>query len=839
MKKDIVPKLKEIMKNATIEAKTYDDIKLRPEHIMMSILVDDDNRCVDILNEMNIDLLNLYDRVSEYLKDNDMIPRITTRKRKLPPSELTAEIFNKIDGECEKLGDDIIDSRHLMLAILDNDTPTTNILNKLGVTYKNYKNAIMNENEEIKNSFDEFEGEEFNDEPKKPTNKKKSTTTKTPVLDNFCRDISKSAENGEFDPVVGREIEIKRVTTILSRRKKNNPVLIGEPGVGKTSIVEGLAQLINTKKAPRVLLEKRVFSLDLSSIVAGTKYRGQFEERMKAILEELKANPDIILFIDELHTMVGAGNASGSLDASNILKPALARGEIQVIGATTLDEYRENIEKDGALKRRFQEVLIEEPSLDETIEILTNIKDKYEDYHKVTYTDEAIIECAKMADRYLTDRAMPDKAIDILDEAGAITNVDVDVPENIKELEKEKERIEEKKYDVVAKQQYEQAAKLRDDEKKIEESISKAKKEWIEGLDKKRTVIDTELVAEVVSNKTGIPLSKVSAEDTAQLANMEEDLTGRVIGQDEAILKVAKAVKRSRLGIRKGGKPIGSFIFLGPTGVGKTYLAKELSEYVFGDKDSMIRIDMSEYMEKFAVSRLIGAPPGYVGYEEGGKLTEAIRRKPYSVVLFDEIEKAHPDVFNLLLQLLDEGHLTDSSGRKVDFKNTMVIMTSNVGVKEMNSFSSAVGFSTGDSIAKQEKRTHGILEKALKKKFPPEFLNRLDDTIIFNSLNEEDIQKIIKIEMKDVEARMLELGYKLKLDKKAMEYIAKEGYDPEFGARPLARAIQRFVEDPIADEVISGNVDEGDIIKISYDKKTDAIVVKTDKTNKGQTSNKE
>jgi len=836
MKKDIVPKVKSIMKNAFDEAKAYDDIKLRPEHIMMSILNDDNNRCVSILRVMDVDLLNLYDRISEHLKDNDMIPRVTTTKRKLPPSEVTADIFNAVDSECDKLGDNVIDSRHVMLAILEHDTPTTNILHSVGVNYKNYKKAIMNENEEIKNSFDDFE-DEINETPKKPSNKKKKENSKTPVLDNFCRDISKAAEDGLIDPVVGRQSEIQRVSTILSRRKKNNPVLIGEPGVGKTSIVEGLASLIKDKKAPRVLLEKRVFSLDLPSIVAGTKYRGQFEERMKAILEELRANPDVILFIDELHTMVGAGNASGSLDASNILKPALARGEIQVIGATTLDEYRENIEKDGALKRRFQEVLVEEPTNEETKTILMNIKKKYEDHHKVTYTDEAIEECVKMADRYISDRAMPDKAIDILDEAGAITNVDVDIPENIQELESEKERIELKKYDVVAKQQYEQAAKLRDDEKKIEDSIEKAKKEWIDGMDKERTLITTELVSEVVSNMTGIPLNKVSVEDTKHLANMVEDLTGTVIGQDEAVEKVAKAVKRSRLGIRKGGKPIGSFIFLGPTGVGKTYLAKLLSEYVFGDKESMVRIDMSEYMEKFSVSRLIGAPPGYVGYEEGGKLTEAIRRKPYSVVLFDEIEKAHPDVFNLLLQLLDEGQLTDSLGRKIDFKNTMVIMTSNVGVKEMNSFGSAVGFSTGDTLAKEEKRAHTILEKALKKKFPPEFLNRLDDTIIFNSLTEKDIQQIIELEMTDVEARMAELGYKVKLDKKGMEYIAKQGYDPEFGARPLSRAIQRYVEDPIADEVINGNVEEGDIIKITYSKSKDEMVIKTNKTNKEESSN--
>lgn len=831
MKNEIQPKVKKIMLDAFAEAKAYDDVKLRPEHIMLSIINDDDNNGIDTLKILGVDLSELYDKISEYLKNNDLTPRISINVGKLPPSELTTKIFNSIDGECNKLGDKIIDAKHIMLSILNHDTPTTNILNTMGVNYNKFKNVIMSEKEEIKSSLNEF-NDEINDASKSNSNSKKKSTTKTPVLDNFCRDISKSAEDGLIDPVVGRAKEIQRVSTILSRRKKNNPVLIGEPGVGKTSIVEGLAQLIIDKKAPRVLLDKRIFSLDLASIVAGTKYRGQFEERMKAILEELKQNPDVILFIDELHTIVGAGNASGSLDASNIFKPALARGEIQVIGATTLDEFRENIEKDGALTRRFQQVLVEEPTKEETIIILNNIKDKYEAYHKVTYTKEAIEECVKMADRYISDRAMPDKAIDILDEAGALTNVDIDIPKNILELENQKSLVETKKYEVVAKQRYEEAAKLRDDEKKLDEAIDKAKKEWMESLDKERTIVGTELVAEVVSIMTGIPLNKVSSEDNKHLANMESALAGKVIGQDDAVLKVTKAIKRSRLGIRKGTKPIGSFIFLGPTGVGKTYLAKLLSEYVFGDKDSMIRIDMSEYMEKFSISRLIGAPPGYVGYEEGGKLTEAIRRKPYAVVLFDEIEKAHPDVFNLLLQLLDEGQLTDSLGRVVNFKNTMIIMTSNIGVKELNSFGNAVGFSTGDTVAKEEKRAHDIIQGALKKKFAPEFLNRLDDTIIFNGLKEEDINKIIKIEMVDIEKRMAEMGYTIKLDKKGMDYIAKQGYDPEFGARPLSRAIQRYIEDPIADEMINGNIKEGDVIKITYDAKTDSMIIKSEKVTK-------
>ena len=691
--------------------------------------------------------------------------------------------------------------------------------------------------EDIENpaSEEDYDFGPMDSQGSKKNTKKQSTPSKTPVLDNFCRDISKAVDEGKIDHVIGREKEIKRVSQILSRRKKNNPILIGEPGVGKTSIVEGLAQLIKDGKAPITLLDKKLYSLDLASIVAGTKYRGQFEERMKAILEELKNNPDVVLFIDEIHTIVGAGNASGSLDASNIFKPALARGEVQVIGATTLDEFRENIEKDGALTRRFQQVLIEEPSLEETITILKNIRDKYEAHHKVTYTDEAIEECVKMADRYISDRAMPDKAIDIMDEAGSSTNVNVEVPENIKKLELEIGKIKEEKMVVVTKQKYEKAAALRDEERKINDELIKAKNAWVESMAKEQTIVDVHLISEVVSMMTGIPLSKISTQESKKLLDLDTDLTGRVIGQDDAVNKVVKAIKRSRIGIKDRKKPIGSFIFLGPTGVGKTYLAKLLAEHVFGDEDNLLRVDMSEYMEKFSVSRLIGPPPGYVGYEEGGQLTEKVRRKPHSVILFDEIEKAHDDVFNLLLQLLDEGHLTDGLGRKVNFRNTLIIMTSNIGVKELSQFGKGLGFNTGAEIANEEERARNIIEKALKKKFKPEFLNRIDDTIVFNGLSSEDIHKIIYNELENLEERINEMGFELKLGENAIKYLADKGYDPEYGARPLARTIQRYVEDPIADEVLSGNASEGDTLRIDYDEKSDKILIKVIKKKKPKT----
>jgi ATP-dependent Clp protease ATP-binding subunit ClpC len=814
------------------EAKSFDDVKVRPEHIVMSILIDDDNECAKILKRLNVNTLDFYDRISDYLRKNDLTPRVVnSNKTKLPFSDETKSVIKDLDKECEKMNDNMIDTTHIMLSILLKKLPSTKILNEVyGVDYNSFKNEMKEMKEKIDNST--YEGDEMNDEQESFKRKPKQGDgkSKTPVLDNFCRDVSKAVDNGEIDPVVGRTIEIKRVSQILSRRKKNNPILIGEPGVGKTSIVEGLAQLIKDGNAPRTLINKRIFTLDLASLVAGTKYRGQFEERMKAVLEECKANPDIILFIDELHTIVGAGNASGSLDASNIFKPALARGEIQIIGATTLDEYRENIEKDGALTRRFQQVLVEEPTLEETKIILMNIKEKYEKHHKVKYTEEAIDECVKLADRYIMERSMPDKAIDVLDEAGATTNVTLEKPEEIKQLEIKKLEINERKKEVVIKQKYEEAAKLRDEEKKVIEQLQSAMNAWNDRLEKKTTEVGVELISEVVSMMTGIPLTKISTQESKRLMNMDKELMGKVIGQDAAVSKVVKAIKRNRIGIKDKNKPVGSFIFLGPTGVGKTMLAKLLAEYVFGDSEALIRMDMSEYMEKHTVSRLIGPPPGYVGYEQGGQLTEKVRRKPHCVILFDEIEKAHEDVFNVLLQLLDEGQLTDGLGRKVNFKNALIILTSNIGVKEVNSFGKNMGFETAASIVNEENKARDIIEKALKKKFRPEFLNRIDEAIIFRGLTEEDIHKIIYLEVENLEKRLLEMNFKLKISKEAVDFLAKQGYDEAYGARPLARAIQHYVEDAVADEILNGNIKEGETITIGFEKEREEITVKSNKT---------
>ena len=834
MNREIYPKVKIIMTNSIKEAKNFDDVKLRPEHIILSMLSEDDNECTKVLKKLKIDTSELYDKLSDFVRKNDLTPRgYASLKRSLPFSEETKSIIYKgVDKECEKLNDNMIDTTHIMLAILVSKQPIVDFLANIGITYNSFKKVMIGDKpEDIKNGALDDDSNEENESFKKkqkPTDPK----SKTPVLDNFCRDVSKAVEKGEIDPVVGRATEIKRVSQILSRRKKNNPILIGEPGVGKTSIVEGLAQIIKDGNAPRTLIGKRIYALDLSSIVAGTKYRGQFEERMKAILEECKANPDIVLFIDELHTIIGAGNASGSLDAANIFKPALARGELQVIGATTLDEYRENIEKDGALVRRFQQVLIEEPTLEETKTILTNIKEKYEIHHKVKYTDEAIEECVKLSDRYIMDRSMPDKAIDVLDEAGATTNVSVEKPENIKELEAKRNEINEKKKDVVVKQKYEEAAKLRDEEKKVTEELENAMTEWQTKLDKKVTEVGVEIISEVVSMMTGIPLTKISTQETKRLMSLDKELMGKVIGQDDAVVKVVKAIKRNRIGIKDKNKPVGSFIFLGPTGVGKTLLAKLLAEQVYGDAESLVRMDMSEYMEKHSVSRLIGPPPGYVGYDQGGQLTEKVRRKPHCVILFDEIEKAHEDVFNLLLQLLDEGMLTDGLGRKVNFKNALIILTSNIGVREVNTFGKTMGFETAESIVNEENRARSIIEKALKKKFKPEFLNRIDEAIIFRGLTEEDIHKIIYLEIESLKKRVIEMGYDLTVTTDAIEFLGKQGYDEAYGARPLARAIQHYVEDPVADEILNENIKEGETIEVSYDTKKEVLVIKPAKTKK-------
>ena len=654
----------------------------------------------------------------------------------------------------------------------------------------------------------------------------KAEKSRTPVLDNFGRDLTKMAEETKLDPIVGREKEIERVAQILSRRKKNNPILIGEPGVGKTAIAEGLALRIVEKKVSRVLFGKRVVTLDLASLVAGTKYRGQFEERMKAVMNELEKSPDVILFIDELHTIVGAGGASGSLDASNMFKPALARGEIQCIGATTLDEYRQYIEKDGALARRFQMVLVDATTPEETIEILENIKDKYEEHHHVNYTPEAIVACVKLSDRYISDRYLPDKAIDVLDEAGARVHIhNINVPQNIIDLEKAIEEIKKDKNRVVKSQKYEEAAQLRDKEKKHLAQLEQAKAAWEEETKNKRYSVNEEHIADVIGMMTGIPTNRIAQKESSKLLGMKDELSSRVIGQEEAIGKLSKAIQRTRVGLKDPEKPIGSFIFLGPTGVGKTELAKVLSSYLFDKEESLIRIDMSEYMEKFSVSRLVGAPPGYVGYEEGGQLTEKVRRRPYSVVLLDEIEKAHPDVFNILLQVLDDGILTDGLGRRVDFRNTIIIMTSNIGVRDLKDFGAGIGFATQSSSGSRDDVIKSTIQSALKKAFSPEFLNRLDDLIVFNSLERKHIHKIIDISLNSLFARIKELGYTVELTKKAKDFIAEKGYDPQYGARPLNRAIQKYLEDAVAEEILRGELKENSVILADYDGKGDELTV--------------
>jgi ATP-dependent Clp protease ATP-binding subunit ClpC len=679
----------------------------------------------------------------------------------------------------------------------------------------------------IQNSIDPIDSEDDNFfKDNKKSNKKSNKSNETPILDNFSIDVTKRASEGKIDPVIGRDESIQRVAQILARKKKNNPVLIGDPGVGKTTIVEGLALKIFQGDAPRTLLDKRILSLDITSLVAGTKYRGQFEERIKGIVDELMNVDNVILFIDELHTIVGAGNASGSIDAANVLKPALARGDIQVIGATTLDEFRENIEKDGALARRFQQVLINPPSVEDTIKILNKIKISYENYHKVFYPQETIEQCVKMADRYITDREFPDKAIDILDEVGSRTQVNAKPPKGISTLEEKINEIKERKSNVVKKQKYEEAAKLRDEERNINEKLEVEKEKWLETINKERKKITPEDVNEVVSIMTGIPLKRLSGDQGKRMLEMENELMKHIIGQENALEKIAKSLRRNRVGIRNPKKPIGSFMFLGPTGVGKTHIAKKLAEYMFGEEDSLIRLDMSEFQEKHSISRLIGSPPGYVGHEDGGQLTEKVRRKPYSIVLFDEIEKANKEIYNTLLQLLDDGQLTDSSGRKVNFKNCMVIMTSNVGVKKLQDFGTGVGFGTKSKIEREESVKEGMLLDELKKQFPPEFLNRLDDVIIFKSLTKDQIGKIVDLEISKLEDRVLEIGYTLQINKTAKDYLVDQGYDEEYGARPLNRSIQKYIEDPVSEEILSGRVKEGQTIKVSYSKPKEEIIVK-------------
>ena len=681
------------------------------------------------------------------------------------------------------------------------------------------KNALSDDDDDVDDSFKQ--------------KKNQGGTSKTPILDSYSRDLTKLAEEGKLDPIVGRMKEIERVSQILSRRKKNNPILIGEPGVGKSAIAEGLALKIVQRKCSRVLFNKRIVTLDLASMVAGTKYRGQFEERIKALMGELEKNPDVILFIDEIHTMIGAGGASGSLDASNMFKPALARGEIQIIGATTIDEYRKHIEKDGALERRFQKVMVEPASVDETLEILGNIKDKYEAHHNVNYTEEAIKACVDLTSRYMSDRFLPDKAIDALDEAGSRVHIsNIVVPKDVTDIEQKLIDIKDKKQEVVKGQRYEEAAKLRDVEKQLQKQLEDARKKWDEDTKENRQTVTEENVAEVVSMMTGIPLQKVSQNENKKLAMMQEKMQGKVIGQDDAIQKVVKAIQRGRVGLKDPNRPIGSFIFLGPTGVGKTELAKQLAKYLFDSEESLIRVDMSEFMEKFAVSRLIGAPPGYVGHDEGGQLTEKVRRKPYSVILLDEIEKAHPEVFNLLLQVLDDGQLTDSMGRKVNFKNTIIIMTSNTGSRKLKDFGTGVGFNTKSREGIKSVEEKSVVEKELKKTFAPEFLNRIDDIITFNSLEREEITKIITLEVDKLKNRVKDLEYELELTQGALDVIVENGFDPQYGARPLKRAIQRYVEDVLTEEIIANNPDKGSKLILDYNKEDDKMIVQIKKPSK-------
>jgi ATP-dependent Clp protease ATP-binding subunit ClpC len=838
------PRVKDVITYSKEEALRLGHDFIGTEHLMLGILRDGNGKAITILNNLSIDLEHLRKKV-EVLSPANPNVEISNEKKNLHLTRQAERALKTTFLEAKVFQSSSISTAHLLLCILRNENdPTTKLLHRLKIDYNVVKEQYLNmtpseedfnDNLPTNESYNDDSGQDdslkegsFNN-PANKTNKK----SKTPVLDNFGRDLTEMAEEGKLDPVVGREKEIERVSQILSRRKKNNPLLIGEPGVGKSAIAEGLALRIIQKKVSRILFNKRVVTLDLASLVAGTKYRGQFEERMKAVMNELEKNDDIILFIDEIHTIVGAGGATGSLDASNMFKPALARGEIQCIGATTLDEYRQYIEKDGALERRFQKVIVEPTSVEETITILNNIKNKYEDHHSVTYTDEAIEACVKLTNRYMSERFLPDKAIDALDEAGSRVHItNIDVPKQILDLERQLEEVRDLKNSVVKKQKYEEAAKLRDDEKRLEKDLAIAQEQWEEDSKSNRIQVTEDNVADVVSMMTGIPVNRIAQTESNKLAHLPDLIKGKVIGQDEAVLKISRSIQRNRAGLKDPNRPIGSFIFLGQTGVGKTQLAKVIAKELFDSEDALIRIDMSEYMEKFAISRLIGAPPGYVGYEEGGQLTEKVRRKPYCVVLLDEIEKAHPDVFNMMLQVLDDGYLTDSLGRKIDFKNTIIIMTSNVGARQLKDFGQGVGFGTAAKIAQADDNSKSIIENALKKTFAPEFLNRIDDVIVFNPLEKHDIDLIIEIELKKLFGRVSELGYTLNLSDKAKAFIAEKGFDKQFGARPLKRAIQKYVEDALAEEIITSKIASGDIIFMDLDETSQELTVAIQKAKK-------
>lgn len=830
-------KVSEIIVYSKEEANRLRNSYIGPEHLLLGLLRDGEGKAMEILSKLETNLSGIKQQIEDVLKiqADDML----LSDADVPLSNGSARILKLCILEARLMKSNIADTEHVLLAILkDRDNLAADVLEANNVNYqKVFEQLSLQPDVSAGMGFTEDDDDEEEmgqgqsgraDDHQQAQTATRKPANDTPVLDNFGTDMTKAAAEGRLDPVVGREREIERLAQILSRRKKNNPVLIGEPGVGKSAIVEGLALRIIQKKVSRILFDKRVVALDMTSVVAGTKYRGQFEERIRSILNELQKNPNVILFIDEIHTIVGAGSAAGSMDAANMLKPALARGEIQCIGATTLDEYRKNIEKDGALERRFQKVIVEPTTAEETLQILKNIKEKYEDHHNVNYTEAALEACVKLADRYITDRNFPDKAIDALDEAGSRVHLtNINVPKEIEEQEKLIEEARDRKNEAVKSQNFELAASFRDKEKELSMQLDVMKQEWEERLKDNRETVDAEEIANVVSMMSGIPVQRMAQAEGVKLAGMKEDLQSKVIAQDPAIEKLVKAILRSRVGLKDPNKPIGTFMFLGPTGVGKTHLAKELAKYMFGSADALIRIDMSEYMEKFTVSRLVGAPPGYVGYEEGGQLTEKVRRKPYSIILLDEIEKAHPDVFNLLLQVMDEGRLTDSYGRIVDFKNTVIIMTSNVGTRQLKDFGRGVGFATQSRLDDKE-FSRGVIQKALNKSFAPEFLNRIDEIITFDQLSLEAITKIIDIELKGLYNRIETIGYALAIEDKAKQFIASKGYDVQFGARPLKRAIQTYLEDGLSELIISSSLKDGDTINVVLNEEKDELEMKVE-----------
>tara|TARA_B100000963_G_C22632649_1_gene675802 strand:+ start:1497 stop:3998 length:2502 start_codon:yes stop_codon:yes gene_type:complete len=824
--------IKDVIGISRDEALRLSNNYIGTEHFILGIIKLKDAGAINILHSLGIELSSLKQEIEAFATSKSTLS-INTKKNQIQLKKEAEKALKTTFLEARVFNSSMIGTTHLLLCILRNSQDTTTkFLNNYNITYERVKEAFLNELETEENlnidSKKEVKGSVSDEEGPNYENRKTSSTSRgksmTPVLDNFGRDLTKYAEDGKLDPVIGRQEEIERVSQILSRRKKNNPLLIGEPGVGKSAIAEGLASRIYHKKVSRILFNKRVIALDVASLVAGTKYRGQFEERMKAVMNELEKNNDIILFIDEIHTIVGAGGSTGSLDASNMFKPALARGDLQCIGATTLDEYRQNIEKDGALERRFQKVIIEPTSPEETIQILKNIKDRYEEHHNVEYSETAIEACVNLTNRYITDRFLPDKAIDALDEAGSRVHItNINVPEKILELENKLQAIQNEKKRVVNKQKYEEAAKLRDTEKETENILVEEQLKWEEDIKNNKELVTEDNISEVVSMMCGIPVQKIAETESKRLSQMANNLKSKIIGQDDAIAKIVKAIQRNRAGLKDPTKPIGSFIFLGPTGVGKTQLAKELANYLFDSENNIIRIDMSEYMEKFSISRLVGAPPGYVGYEEGGQLTEKVRRKPYSIILLDEIEKAHPDVFNLLLQVMDDGLMTDGLGRKIDFKNTIIIMTSNIGTRKLKDLGNGPGFSTSARKENIGNQTKNIINTSLRRAFAPEFLNRLDDVILFNHLNENDILKIIDIEIKNLMSRLKELKLNIKIPKKVKKFILDKGFDEKFGARPLKRVIQKYIEDVIAEEIINKRITDNDVINL--DVKEDKIII--------------